>query len=191
MDAGDAHIEGWMELAAERGCKITHLLQTHAHIDHVSGLAASKAALPDAPVYLHPDDVFLLQTVSQQGAMFGMGDVTTPELPDVELADGMTLCVGELSFEVLHTPGHCPGHVCFYCEDEALVFGGDLLFAGSIGRTDFPPPMGCSLPDMKRSLKRVSEQLPGDTLVFCGHNEATSIGTERASNPYLTPDFLG
>ena len=190
MDAGDTHAEGWMKLAAERGCQITHLLQTHAHIDHVSGLAESKAALPNALVYLHPDDNFLLKTVRAQGQMFGMGDVTTPEPPDVELVDGMVLQIGELSFEVLHTPGHCPGHVCFHCEEEELMFGGDLLFAGSIGRTDFPPPMGCSLPDMKRSLKRVAEQLPDQTLVFAGHNESTSIGTEKASNPYLQVEFL-
>ena len=231
VDSGDTHVQGWVDLAAEYGCTITHLLQTHAvcalrgrsppraavcsatvplahapcslchlpalpacrpapaqHIDHVAGLAETKAALPDAPVYLHPEDLFLLKTVKAQGMMFGMGAVTTPAPPDVELQDAQRLAVGELSFQVLHTPGHCPGHVCFHCEAEGVLLAGDLLFAGSIGRTDFPG-MGCSVPDMKVSLRRVM-QLPAETLVMAGHNEVTSIGAETASNPYLQPSFL-
>ena len=139
---------------------------------------------------MHPLDTPLLTRVSEQAAMFGMGHVASPAADDIEdVADGDEVCVGSLRFQVLHTPGHCPGHVCYYAEDQNLLLAGDLLFAGSIGRTDFPG-MGCSVDDMRVSLRRVLE-LPDDTVVLPGHNEPTSIGRERSTNPFLGDNFLG
>eukprot|EP00937_MAST-01D_sp_MAST-1D-sp2_P006228 g6228.t1 len=191
VDAGDDDASRWVTLGAAHGMEITQILQTHAHIDHVAGLERSRAELPGAAVKLHPEDGALLQTVSAQAAMFGLGTMESPRAEGIEdIADGDVLVVGALAFEVLHTPGHCPGHVCFYCEGASLLLSGDLLFAGSIGRTDFPAPMGCCVDSMRASLRRVLE-LPDETLVLPGHNQSTTIGDERASNPFLQPHFLG
>ena len=179
--SGDSDPSKWIEAAKEHDCNIEHLLQTHAHIDHVAGLADTKDRLPAAPVYLHPLDLPWLETMDQQVSMFGMEVRTDLPAPDVLLSDGDEITVGSLTAKVMHTPGHSPGHVCFYIEKEALVFGGDLLFQRSIGRTDFPM---CDPAAMKASLALIMT-LPDETVVFPGHNDPTTIGDERRHNPYV------
>ena len=112
--------------------------------------------------------------------MFGISCSQPPDA-DVAIADGDTLHVGDIALSVMHTPGHSPGHVCFHLEEHHVLVGGDLLFRGSIGRTDFP---GCDSDKMQASLKRVLE-LDDTTLVLPGHMEVTTIGEERATNPFL------
>lgn len=179
VDAGDSDVARWVEAAGGDGA-IKHVLQTHGHVDHVAGLADFKEALPDAPVYLHPLDDWIAAAAPAQGLAMGMR-CPSPPAADVALADGDVLRVGDLEIGVLHTPGHAPGHVCFYLAAHAALFGGDLIFQGSIGRTDFP---GCDADDMRASLRRASE-LPPDTVVFPGHMGPTTIGAEVASNPFL------
>lgn len=169
----------FLTFCEERDLTVRHLLQTHAHVDHVGGLAATKEAT-GAPVYLHPADAPVYASAQQHGLMFGM---RIPDLPpvDVDLVEGATYSVGEIAFTAWHTPGHCPGHVCFVSETHGVVFGGDLLFEGSVGRTDLP---GAEPDKMGPSLSRLFT-LGDETVVYPGHMRPTTIGAERRSNPFL------
>jgi glyoxylase-like metal-dependent hydrolase (beta-lactamase superfamily II) len=160
------------------GATLEAIWLTHAHIDHIGAIAGVKRTW-DVPMYMHPADQPLYDRGAMQAAVYGL-PFEQPPAPDHELADGDVLTVGSVSFDVLHVPGHAPGHVAFV--RPGCMLGGDLLFAGSIGRTDLP------LADPERmmeSLERVAG-LPEDTVVYPGHGPATSIGQERATNPFLT-----
>ncbi len=182
VDAG-GNAEGLLELGANHELKITKILQTHAHIDHVAAIPEIKEAT-GAPIYLHPDDRVLWDNAPRQGAMFGIPVDPLPA-PDEALADGQTIAVGELVAEVLLLPGHSPGSVAFYFADQSVMLSGDVLFAGSIGRVDLP---GSDADAMRASLARVKE-LPDDTRVLSGHGPATSIGREKQLNPFLRQDW--
>jgi glyoxylase-like metal-dependent hydrolase (beta-lactamase superfamily II) len=150
---------------------------THAHIDHIGAIAEIKRQW-DVPVHLHPDDLPLYRRAAQQAALYGLA-LDQPPDPDRELADKEQLTLGAHRFTVMHTPGHAPGHVVFV--GNRVMIGGDLLFAGSIGRTDLP----FSNPDaMETSLALVATFDPM-TAVYPGHGPPTSIGAELATNPYL------
>lgn len=181
IDAGAAP-DDFIRAAADHGLTITHLLQTHAHIDHVAGLPETKKALP-LPLHLHKEDLPVYQQVPLQAKMLPHLGLSIGALPDIDhfYTDGETISVGELSFEILHTPGHSPGHVCLYAKEARVLIGGDLLFRQSIGRTDLPL---CDPQKMMHSLRRVME-LPDDVMVFPGHMEPTTIGFERRMNPFL------
>lgn len=179
IDGGGAP-EELLERAEDRGLTIEKILQTHAHVDHVGGLNALKEAT-DAPIYLHRDDLEMYRAAPQQGRMFG---IAIDPLPDVDefLEDGDTVEVGNFEAQVLHLPGHSPGGIGFYFEDQGVVFGGDVLFAGSIGRVDLP---GSDRDAMGKSLERL-KKLPDDTRVLSGHGPETTIGQEKKRNPFLT-----
>lgn len=151
---------------------------THAHLDHIGAIAAIKRAWGNVPVLLHPDDLPLYRRASQQAAFYGL-PFEQPDDPDRELANGDEVTVGPERFTVRHTPGHSPGHVVF--AGDKLMLGGDLLFAGSIGRTDLP----FSNPEaMEASLALVATFDPG-IIVYPGHGPPTSIGAELTTNPFL------
>ena len=152
---------------------------THAHVDHVLGVARLKAET-GAPVYLHPADRPLYDHVPAQAAAFGLEDVPLPE-PDRGLAAGERLQVGTLEFRVRHAPGHSPGSVVF--EGAGAAFVGDVLFQGSIGRTDLP---GGDFETLIRSIERELLTLPDSTIVYSGHGPETTVGRERRTNPFLT-----
>lgn len=175
IDSG-APPEAFIEAAKSKNLTIIALLQTHAHIDHVAGLGPTHQKLP-LPIYLHKDDLPVYAFVPQQAQAYGF---PVPPLPLIEhhYEDGDTVEVGELTLRVMHTPGHAPGHVCLLVEEHGLLIGGDLLFQGSIGRTDLPL---CNERDMAKSLRRVF-QLPDHVAVLPGHGSATTIGAERQSN---------
>lgn len=167
--------------AKAHGLTIEYLLQTHAHIDHIAGLAEIKQeTLPDAPIYLHPEDLPWYRAADKQAEMFGIPLRQPPEI-DVELQNGDVVSIGEIELKVIHTPGHCPGHVCFYNEHHEFLLAGDLLFRGSVGRTDFP----MSDPSAMRESLRTIMRLPDRTKVFAGHMMPTSIGHERTRNPHV------
>ena len=150
---------------------------THAHIDHIGAIAAVKRRW-NVPVFLHPADLPLYRRAEQQAEFYGLSMEQPPE-PDRPLADGDTLALGSVRFTVCHTPGHAPGHVVFV--SDRTMIGGDLLFAGSIGRTDLP----LSDPEaMDLSLALVASFDP-ETVVYPGHGPATRIGVEVATNPFL------
>ena len=152
---------------------------THAHIDHVLGVGDLKEAT-GAPVYLHPADRPLYDRVPEQAIAFGMRAAGLPA-PDRELAHGDVLTVGEVRLRVRHAPGHSPGSVVF--EGHGAVFAGDVLFQGSIGRTDLP---GGAFETLLKSIERELLSLPDSTIVYSGHGPETTIGRERRANPFLT-----
>lgn len=177
IDPGD---EGALlvEMVRNSGATLEAIWLTHAHIDHIGGIAEVRRRF-DVPVYLHPLDLPYYTTLSARAAqMYGVS-FEQPEGPDRELADGDVLAVGSLRFTVMHVPGHAPGLVSFNGEGVALA--GDLLFAGSIGRTDLPLANPF---DMDLSLDRIGT-LPHDTIVYPGHGAPTTIGEEKRSNPFL------
>ncbi|NNF08717.1 MAG: MBL fold metallo-hydrolase [Acidimicrobiia bacterium] len=160
------------------------LLLTHAHIDHLGG-AGSLSRTYGVSAYLHPDDAWLAESPeSQLQALFGMvppGDYDPPE-QYVDLTDGETLEMAGLSLEVVHTPGHTPGHCCFLLGDEGILFSGDQLFAGSVGRTDLP---GGNWDQLIESMTTRVLTLDDDFEVLPGHGPTTTIGRERRTNPFL------
>lgn len=160
------------------GLTLTAIWLTHAHSDHVGGIADVVHAGFVVPIHLHPLDQPLYDNAAVIGANFGM-HLEQPPHPDQALSEGQRLRVGSLEFAVLHTPGHAPGHVVFH--GGGVLLSGDLLFAGSIGRTDLP---FCDPAAMARSLARVAG-LPAETIVYPGHGPATTIAAERESNPFL------
>lgn len=161
------------------GLNIKYVLLTHAHYDHI---VASKAVCEatKAPLALHKDDLPLLKA-GGGGPMFGFPMPPYKE-PDMWLAEGDKISFGKHTFEVFFTPGHAPGHVIFYDETANVTFDGDVLFAGSIGRTDLP---GGDFNTLMNSIKQKMLVMPDETVVYSGHGPKTTIGEERKSNPFL------
>lgn len=178
VDPGEEADRILAELEA-RGWDLTAMWLTHAHIDHILGVTAVKRAR-GVPILLHPADRQLYDALPAQGEWFGMS-VSPPPPPDQVLADGQELQVGAHRFTVRHTPGHSPGSVSFVGLN--LVLGGDVLFNGSIGRTDLP---GGSLAALLHSIQTVFLTLPDSTVVWAGHGPETTVGVERETNPFLT-----
>ena len=166
--------------AEEEGWAIDQIWLTHSHFDHVGGLAELKEQC-GAPIYIHPEAIPMLENAVLAGRMW---QITVPEPPpaDKMLEDGQILYLGDLQLEVLYTPGHAPGHVCFYLASEGVLFDGDVLFNQGIGRTDLP---GGDYATLMNSIRNRLMTLPDETVVLSGHGPATSIGQERESNPFL------
>ena len=176
VDPGDEPMRIVRMVEAEQAT-VEAIWLTHGHLDHVGAVAALKR-MWDVPVLLHPNDLVLHRRASQQAAFYGIPFEQPPD-PDGTLEDGQRLTIGASTFVVRHTPGHSPGHVVFIGEE--IMIGGDLLFAGSIGRTDLP----LSNPDaMEQSLGMLSTFNP-DLVVYPGHGPPTNIATELATNPFL------
>ena len=154
------------------------IVLTHAHFDHISALNDVLARYP-VPVYLHADDVAI--AFSPMNQMPPYSSTKRPALLDTSKRDGDTLTCGGLIATFIHTPGHTPGSWCTYFTSEALMVTGDTLFAGSIGRTDFP---GGSMEKMEASLLKL-KQMPDAVRIICGHGSESTLGEEKRSNPYL------
>jgi glyoxylase-like metal-dependent hydrolase (beta-lactamase superfamily II) len=164
----------------ELGLKLKQILLTHAHIDHVGGALKLKQ-LTGAPIFLNEDDRSLLKTMKMQASWIG---IPTPETapPDEGLADGQIVGLERYPAQVIHTPGHTQGSVCFYFAPLKLLVAGDTLFADSIGRTDLP---GGNYGQIIDSIQNRLLALPDETRVLTGHGPETTIGKERRSNPFL------
>jgi hydroxyacylglutathione hydrolase len=162
----------------ETGARVVGVWLTHAHLDHVLGVPRVRGAT-GAPVVLHAADRILYDRVPEQAAAFGLRAAPLPP-PDRTWAHGDTVSVGALSFTVRHAPGHTPGHVVLV--GEGVVFGGDVVFQGSIGRTDLP---GGDHETLLASIERELLVLPDSTIVYPGHGPETTIGAERRANPFL------
>jgi glyoxylase-like metal-dependent hydrolase (beta-lactamase superfamily II) len=178
IDPGD-EAERILAEVKRLGLTIKHILNTHAHFDHIMANGPLVKAT-GAPLAIHPLDLPLLR---QNGGaqLFGLDAPASPE-PDLELAEGDTIEFGMHRFQVLFTPGHTPGHVSFYEAAEGIIFDGDVLFAGGIGRTDLP---GGDHETLLNSINEKLMVLPDETVVCSGHGPVTTIGRERAANPWL------
>jgi hydroxyacylglutathione hydrolase len=172
------------QIAAEsnkRGWQIGGIWLTHAHFDHLGGAAGlADACNPPPPVALHPEDYALWQ-MSGGGSFFGVRIDPGPE-PTIDLWHGQTLRLGSNQFEVRHAPGHTLGHVMFYCASAEVLFCGDVIFSGSIGRTDLP---GGDFNTLIDSIHSQVLSLPDETRLLSGHGPETTIGEERRHNPFL------
>jgi hydroxyacylglutathione hydrolase len=183
VDGGDGVAEV-AERLHRHNLRARYLLHTHAHFDHIGDAGALRERAGGAAL-LHPSDLPLYHQQPALARLFGF-EVPPPVKLDGDLADGDRFTLGESTFEVLHTPGHTPGSVCFAVfrqgQDETVLLTGDTLFAGSIGRWDLG---GTSMEDIVDSIQRKLMDYPDQTQVIPGHGPGTTIGTERRSNPYL------
>ncbi|MFM8745753.1 MAG: MBL fold metallo-hydrolase [Aestuariivirga sp.] len=170
-----------MDAIRESGVKIEKILLTHGHIDHAGGAAALREKLGVPIEGPNPEDLFLLETLAETGAQYGMADAR-PVSPDRWLREGDSVNIGGLEFSVLEAPGHTPGSVVFFNDANRFALVGDVLFQGSIGRTDFPRGDHAAL---IRSIKEKLYPLGDDVVCLPGHGQPCRIGEERRTNPFL------
>jgi glyoxylase-like metal-dependent hydrolase (beta-lactamase superfamily II) len=169
-----------LEEAQRRGWRIAQIWLTHAHFDHFGG-AAAVADRSAAPVALHPAD-YPLWRFSGGAPIFGFPQFDPGPEPTIPLEHGMTLRLGDHEFEVRHTPGHTPGHVVIVGRKDGVVFSGDLIFQGGVGRTDLP---GGDWEALLQSIRQEILTLPDETKILSGHGAETTVGAERRMNPFL------
>ena len=186
VDPGAAAV-GMVRHLEAAGTTPTAILLTHAHLDHIEGIATIRAAFPDVPIHLHSADRPLYDAAPGQAEAFGHAMPDLPA-PDRVLSESEDISFGACSFEVRHAPGHSPGHVIFYSAEAGLALVGDVVFAGSIGRTDLP---GGDFPTLIASIRREVLTLPAETRLFSGHGEETTVAWEAQHNPFLVPHYGG
>ncbi|HEY2394005.1 MAG TPA: MBL fold metallo-hydrolase [Candidatus Angelobacter sp.] len=179
IDPGD-QIEGILEILRQEKLTLKQIVITHAHIDHVGGAMKLKAAT-GAPILMNQNDYALLKMLDMQATWVGMKSPGAVQI-DESVSQGRVLKIGEISSQIIDTPGHTEGSICVYLPTEKKLIAGDTLFAGSIGRTDLP---GGSMEKIMRSLHNQVLALPDETEVTPGHGPNTTIGEERETNPFL------
>ncbi|WP_457622975.1 MBL fold metallo-hydrolase [Persephonella sp.] len=179
----DPGAEGERIIKDIEGLESVFILATHGHLDHVGQVGFIKEKL-NIPFCMNKKDSFLISNELFTGFSTMLGAYPCPE-PDIDLKEGDTIEFGDSRLEVIETPGHTPGSVCFYNRDEGYVVVGDTLFKGSVGRTDLP---GGDPDLLMESLKKLTK-LPDETVVICGHGPKTTIGEEKRSNPFITGRF--
>jgi hydroxyacylglutathione hydrolase len=169
------------------GLDLAAILLTHAHIDHIEGVGDIRDAFPDVPIWLHAEALPMYRAMPQQGARFGI-ELESPPEPTNQLVHGETVRIGDCPLEVRFAPGHAPGHVILVAEDRSLALVGDVVFRGSIGRTDLP---GGDFQTLMKSIRDQVLTLPSSTVLYSGHGPPTTVGAERSSNPFLVPHYGG
>ena len=186
FDAPDHTLEPLLNEAVRRGWDLVGLWLTHGHFDHFADHPAARQRFPNARILIHAADAPKAEHPELQTRLFNLPLVIPPLKADGPVAEGQILRIGSLEVQVLHTPGHAPGHVCYYLPKEGVLIGGDLIIGGSIGRTDLPDS---DYPQMEASLRRVM-QLPPATRLLGGHGPASTLDKERKTNPFLR-ELLG
>lgn len=178
-------IDKLIEAATQHGVSIEKIILTHGHLDHVGGTVTIAQHYNVPVIGPHIGDKFWLDALMQQSQMFGFPPAQ-PFSPNEWLNDNDTISLGNITLEVLHCPGHTPGHVVLVERTSNRVVVGDVIFAGSIGRTDFPQGNHQQLID---SIKQKIMVLPDDMTIYPGHGPTTTVGTEKATNPYVSGKF--
>ena len=166
------------DFIAENELSVLAVLYTHAHIDHILGAAFVHRKF-QAPAYLHALDHSTWTSVASYAHVYGFEGYQIQDLPSEELNDHQELNIGSFRMKVRHTPGHAPGHVVFYFEEDQFIINGDVLFKGSFGRVDLP---GGNLEILKSSIFNILFKYPDETVVYCGHGPETTIGQEKRTN---------
>lgn len=169
------------------GDRLQAVVLTHAHVDHVEGIPAVRDHSPEVPILVHEADLPLYRAAEAQAATFGLTMGALPE-PTGSLVPGEDLVLGSHAFQLRFTPGHAPGHVVLFCESAELALVGDVVFLGSIGRTDLP---GGDLHRLMTSIREEILTLPDATRLLPGHGPTTTVEHERRHNPFLVPQYRG
>jgi glyoxylase-like metal-dependent hydrolase (beta-lactamase superfamily II) len=177
VDPGD-EADSIISMIESSGARLRAVWITHAHLDHIGAISALRRHFAGVPVHMHPLDRPVYDAQSFFAESYGV-PFEQPAAPDVDIADGDVVRVGNIAFDVIHAPGHSPGHVVFH--GHGILLGGDVLFAGSIGRTDLPM---ANPAHMQETLNKMAA-LPRETIVYPGHGDTTSIGEELGGNPFL------
>jgi glyoxylase-like metal-dependent hydrolase (beta-lactamase superfamily II) len=185
FDAPNDTVAPLLDAVESHGWTLQGLWLTHGHFDHLADHAVVKKRFPAARILIHALDE---PRLSQPGSsLFPLPFVIPPGKADALLQDGQKLAIGNVEVEVMHTPGHAPGHVMYYLPSQKLLVGGDLIIGGSIGRTDIP---GADPRALAKSVRQVM-QLPDETELLPGHGEPSTLGAERANNPYVQMILAG
>ena len=187
IDPG-ASSSSMVDVLRNEGIPLEAIVLTHAHLDHVEGVPAVLDFAPDAPIYLHESDGPLYAAVEQQARAFNLPSVGSLPAPSHSMAHGEELTFGECRFQIRHAPGHAPGHVVLYWEEEKVAFVGDVVFLGAIGRADLP---GGNYHQLMESIRTQVLSLPDETRLLTGHGPETTVGWERRTNPFLVGQYGG
>jgi glyoxylase-like metal-dependent hydrolase (beta-lactamase superfamily II) len=171
----------------EERLELEAIVLTHAHVDHIEGVTEVHEVAPEAPIWIHPGALPMYRALPYQAAAFGLRVGAQPE-PTHELRHGQRLELGECSLDVRDAPGHAPGHVILVAPDRSFAIVGDVVFQGSIGRTDLP---GGDFRTLMKSIREEVLTLPDATVLYSGHGPPTTVGDERMGNPFLVPHYGG
>jgi glyoxylase-like metal-dependent hydrolase (beta-lactamase superfamily II) len=188
FDAPDNTTAPLLREAKSRGYDLVGLWLTHGHYDHIADHARVTAAFPSARVLLHQGDLMMLNKADVQSRMFMLPITIPPREPDAFVQDGQTLSLGSLQVQVIHTPGHAPGHVMYHFPAQNVLVGGDLIICGAVGRTDLP---GCDEGQLVESIRRIYKMLPPETRLLPGHCDETTLADELESNEIVRAIVLG
>ena len=172
----------------EEEMAVEAILLTHAHLDHVEGVPVIRELAPEAPIFLHHDDRRLYDAVELQARAFNLPSIGCLPPPTDRMEHGGELIFGDCRLQIRHAPGHAPGHVILYCEEEKVAFVGDVVFQGAIGRADL---VGGDFYQLMESIRAQVLSLPDDTRLLTGHGPETTVGWERRTNPFLVGQFGG
>jgi hydroxyacylglutathione hydrolase len=187
IDPG-ASVSSMLDRIQAEALALEGILLTHAHLDHVEGIGPLRAAFPQVPIYLHPDDRRLYDAVDLQARAFNLPSVGPLPPPTHTMDHGQVITFGSCRFQVRHAPGHAPGHVILYEEDEGVAFVGDVVFQGAIGRADL---VGGDFYQLMESIRAQVLTLPDETRLLSGHGPETTVGWERRTNPFIVGQYGG
>jgi hydroxyacylglutathione hydrolase len=187
IDPG-ASVSSMVKLLEEEGIPLEAIILTHAHLDHVEGVPAVRDFAPDVPIYLHDGDRRLYDMVEAQARAFNLPAIGPLPPPTNTMGHGDELAFGACRFQIRHAPGHAPGHVILFCEEEGLALVGDVIFQGAIGRADL---VGGDFYQLMESIRTQVLSLPDETRLLSGHGPETTVGWERRTNPFLVGQYGG